>query len=948
MAYGLVTVTIVSGEDYSPGTPVSVTVAVLDNDRNDYDADNDGLIDVRTLAQLNAMRWDLDGNGDPDDTANEEAYSGASGAFPWPAPNMGCPSGDHDSDLNTPDQPFCAGYELRGNLDFQDWDGDGGVDEDDVAPDWYDATLGWLPVGGSTTAFAATFDGNSNLFIHRSTSEAGLFGRTGADAVVENLGLVNVNVTGGNQTGGLAGNNLGRVTWAYVTGSVRGGVDVGGLAGASAGRIGGSYATASVTSNGNKAGGLVGYNKSTGTVAASYATGIVVTTAQNAGGLAGRNDGTITASWTTGVLGEVGGNGAAVVGNNTDSGVITASYFDSDTSHLLNAVEAGDDDEAAGKTTSDLKASLATSDIFVAWNVDIDGDGTVDAPWDFGGSSDYPVLKGGNDNWQTFGCQLRAGPDGAPGGGQVSLSWTAPGAAHCSGKTVGYRLHRNGEVITGATESPYEDTGLDNNPNFPYEYQLAAVIDGGTAAWAALATATPVPQVTGFTVTPNPVVEANDITVTVTLDTDAGKDIDVAFAHAGGVDFDFPSSTFPVPDGDNTGSRTLSPQSDGDDTTDEPNGVITFSLGGGTDYSLAPAPDLPRDVVVAIHDDDGPQVRVEVVTPAGDAPTVAEGGTVTFKVAIGSAAVEAAPVNVEIAATGEFDVTAETKVVTIAVNGTEQTFTVDTTGDSAPEVHGSITATVTAASAGEYRIGTPASVTVTVLDDDRTDYDADNDNLIDVDSLAKLNAMRWDLDGDGAPAAANAEAHSGATGAFPWPAPNMGCPLRRPRRRPQHSRPTLLRGLRADDGTWTSTPTAVETPTTETTTGTAARAGRPSATRPPPSPPPSTAGATSSATCSSTAPPPTWGCSARWRAAAWSRTWGWRASASRRRGAAATGWARWWATTPATSPTATSRAPSAAATTSAAWLARTRGASPPLTPRSPSPAPAPTSAAWRA
>ena len=30
-----------------------------------------------------------------------------------------------------------------------------------------------------------------------------------------------------------------------------------------------------------------------------------------------------------------------------------------------------------------------------------------------------------------------------------------------------------------------------------------------------------------------------------------------------------------------------------------------------------------------------------------------------------------------------------------------------------------------------------------------TDYDPDNDGLIDVDSLAKLNAIRWDLDGDG-------------------------------------------------------------------------------------------------------------------------------------------------------------------------------------------------------
>ena len=29
----------------------------------DYDADNDGLIEISNLAQLNAVRWDLDGDG---------------------------------------------------------------------------------------------------------------------------------------------------------------------------------------------------------------------------------------------------------------------------------------------------------------------------------------------------------------------------------------------------------------------------------------------------------------------------------------------------------------------------------------------------------------------------------------------------------------------------------------------------------------------------------------------------------------------------------------------------------------------------------------------------------------------------------------------------------------------------------------------------------------------
>ena len=30
-----------------------------------------------------------------------------------------------------------------------------------------------------------------------------------------------------------------------------------------------------------------------------------------------------------------------------------------------------------------------------------------------------------------------------------------------------------------------------------------------------------------------------------------------------------------------------------------------------------------------------------------------------------------------------------------------------------------------------------------------TDYDTDDDNLIEISNLAQLNAMRWDLDGEG-------------------------------------------------------------------------------------------------------------------------------------------------------------------------------------------------------
>ena len=102
------------GHRFEPAFVVMFHSQVIDEVRvtpNDYDADDDGLIEVWNLAQLNAIRWDPDGDGSSGNSNYNEAYPLAQSA-------MGCPASG------------CRGYELAADLNL-DTDGDGEVDSDD-------------------------------------------------------------------------------------------------------------------------------------------------------------------------------------------------------------------------------------------------------------------------------------------------------------------------------------------------------------------------------------------------------------------------------------------------------------------------------------------------------------------------------------------------------------------------------------------------------------------------------------------------------------------------------------------------------------------------------------------------------------------------------------------------------------------------------------------------
>ena len=378
-------------------------------------AQNARLIDVTTLAQLNAMRYDLDGNGTPSGTAAEEAayrtaFNLSTGV------NNTCTGGT------------CQGYELTTNLNFSgsEW-AEGGS-----------ATTGWMPIGDRRDPFTATFEGNghtiSNLYINTTTLvRVGLFGGLGINlkgtldpgddqvGEIRNLGIEGGNVTStadGASVGSLVGfSSSGPISANYSIGDVTGGENawVGGLVGSnSSGPISACYATGDVTGGNSAAvGGLVGFNDST--ISACYATGDVTGGNSAAvGGLVGFNfSGPISACYSTGsARGGTSANVGGLVGFN-NSGTITTSYFDRETATLIVdgselvlkvGIGSSSSSTALAKTTSELQSPTAygtgMAEIYSAWNIDIDNADAdddlatgEDDPWDFVGHNRYPRLR---------------------------------------------------------------------------------------------------------------------------------------------------------------------------------------------------------------------------------------------------------------------------------------------------------------------------------------------------------------------------------------------------------------------------------------------------------------------------------------------------------------------------------------------------------------------------
>jgi hypothetical protein len=185
---------------------------------------------------------------------------------------------------------------------------------------------GWQPIG----TFTGSFDGQGyeirDLFIDRpSRTAVGLFGYVGEGGLVEDIGVVNANVTGRYNVGGLAGENYGTMNSSNSTGTVTGDDYVGGLVGLNeGGSVINSHSTSSV-SGGSWVGGLVGWND--WIMSDSYSTGSVNGT-EKVGGLVGLNGGTVSSnSYSTGNVTGTGEHVGGLVGWN--EGTVSDSHSSS-------------------------------------------------------------------------------------------------------------------------------------------------------------------------------------------------------------------------------------------------------------------------------------------------------------------------------------------------------------------------------------------------------------------------------------------------------------------------------------------------------------------------------------------------------------------------------------------------------------------------------------------
>lgn len=217
----------------------------------------------------------------------------------------------------------------------------------DISLSGYSSGAGWTPIGVSPANFTGTYNGGNfyitDLTINDSTNNKGLFGYTDTGATLQNIRLSNVNITGNDYTGSLAGRTNGTViTNCTVTGtaSVSGVNYVGGLTGnLQDSDVANCYANA-IVSGTDYIGGLTGdaYGAAAGnTTLISCSSSGTVTGITFVGGLAGNSGGPGGGQW--GALFNSSSSSSDVTGYESTGGFVGSIVYGG---NVTNCSAAGD------------------------------------------------------------------------------------------------------------------------------------------------------------------------------------------------------------------------------------------------------------------------------------------------------------------------------------------------------------------------------------------------------------------------------------------------------------------------------------------------------------------------------------------------------------------------------------------------------------------------------
>ena len=339
----------------------------------DIDKDGDGLIEVCDLEGVSEMRYQLDGSGykasaDATKITHGCPPAGCRGyelmkdldfnvaaSYRTTSNQVTWTTGDGWSPIGSLSNPFSSVFEGNGFM------------------------IAHLYINRSNTFNVGLFSVSDTEQIQNiRLSDVNVKGQVSVGGLVgTNQGIIiNSNVTGtvnslSSAVGGLVGRNRRQIIYSFanVTVTQQAGNSAGGLVGVNRGTVRESSASGRVEGH-NNAGGLAGNNE-WGSIINSYATGMVSGDSR-VGGLTGSNRGRVINSYATGMVTGNSDSGGLVGSNSVTGGVtgrVSTSYWDTSTSMQATS------DGGSKKTTVELQSPTAPgtipTEIYYGWSEDI-------------------------------------------------------------------------------------------------------------------------------------------------------------------------------------------------------------------------------------------------------------------------------------------------------------------------------------------------------------------------------------------------------------------------------------------------------------------------------------------------------------------------------------------------------------------------------------------------